>query len=138
MTTACADTSVVVAALSTWHVAHEPARASVDEHRPLLPAHVLLESYATLTRLPGRALPPAIVLDALRSSFPDRYPASRAGAYPALLRQLSVAGLAGGAVYDGLVAAASKAANARLFTLDKRAVPVYELMGCAYELVASS
>lgn len=41
--TSCADTSLVVAALSSWHVAHEPARQTVDRHRPLVPGHVLLE-----------------------------------------------------------------------------------------------
>jgi len=134
--TSCADTSLVVAALSSWHGAHEPARRSVDRHRPLLPGHVLLESYATLTRLPGHELAPDVVTEALAASFPDRHPTLPGGDYLPLLRRLAAGGMAGGRVYDALVAAECKAAKARILTLDRRAIPVYELVGCEYEVVA--
>lgn len=102
----------------------------------MVPAHVLLESYATLTRLPGHEVAPAVVVEALASSFPDRHPTAPARAYLPLLRRLSAAGNAGGRVYDALVAAACKDVGARLLTLDQRALPVYELVGCPYELVS--
>ncbi|MDN5896800.1 MAG: hypothetical protein L0H93_22615, partial [Nocardioides sp.] len=46
------DTSVLVPALISWHPEHEQCRhvvAGVDR----LPAHVLLETYSVLTRLPA-------------------------------------------------------------------------------------
>lgn len=134
----CADTSLVVAALSSWHVAHEESRGAVDERRPLLPAHALLESYATLTRIPGHELAPELVAEALRTSFPKRHPAIPAGAVAALVERLSAAGVAGGRVYDALVGAASVGAGATLLTRDRRAIPTYELVGCAFEVVGGS
>jgi hypothetical protein len=53
-----ADTSLVVALFASWHEAHDAAREALPgEVR--LPAHVLIESYSVLTRLPPphRALP---------------------------------------------------------------------------------
>lgn len=58
------DTSVVVAAFATWHDGHGAALAALDRH-PRLPAHVLLESYSVLTRLP----PPHRTSPATASSF---------------------------------------------------------------------
>lgn len=46
-----------------------------------------------------------------------------------LVRLLTSAGRAGGAVYDGLVAMTAKLAGAVLVTADERATPVYELVG---------
>jgi len=45
------------------------------------------------------------------------------------------AGVAGGAVYDALVAATVKHASATLVTRDRRAVPVYEAIGVRYEVL---
>ena len=47
-----ADASVVVPALSRWHRHYEAAAEALDGVAAL-PAHVLVESYAVLTRLPG-------------------------------------------------------------------------------------
>lgn len=132
----CVDTSLVVAALSPWHAAHEVSLSRVEARRPLLPAHVFLESYATLTRMPGHELAPAVVAAALRESFPRRHPALAAAAYASLVERLAMAGVSGGRVYDALVGAASNAAGATLLTRDRRAVGIYELIGCPYELVA--
>ena len=134
----CVDTSLVVAALSQWHAGHEVSFQIVEERRPLLPAHVLLESYATLTRLPGHELDPGIVWEALRTSFPRRHPVLAGAAHQMLVAKLADAGISGGRVYDGLVGAATKAAGAALATRDRRAVPVYEMVGCPYELVTEN
>jgi predicted nucleic acid-binding protein len=134
----CADTSLVVAALSQWHAGHEVSFRIVEERRPLLPAHVLLESYATLTRMPGHELDPGIVWEALRTSFPRRHPILASAAHQTLVAKLADAGIAGGRVYDGLVGAAAKAAGATVATRDRRAVTVYEAVGCPYELVIES
>lgn len=133
----CADTSVVVAALSSWHDAHEVSREAVEERRPLLPAHVLLEAYSILTRIAGHELAPAIALDILRASFPRRHPVLSAAGHAHLVEQLAAAGIAGGRVYDALVGATAKGAGATLLTRDRRAVPVYELVGSPYELLGA-
>lgn len=132
----CADTSLVVAALSEWHVGHELSRQVVEERQPLIPTHVLLESYATLTRMPAHEVAPQVAWQALKDTFPRRHPSLPAGAYGTLLSQLADAGIAGGRVYDALVAASAKAAKATLATRDRRATVVYEVIGCRYELIS--
>ena len=134
----CADTSLVVAALSEWHTGHEPSRQFVDERQPMLPAHVLLESYATLTRIPGHELAPEIAWQALNESFPRRHPSLQATMYRTLVAQLAESNISGGRVYDALVGAAVKTARATLATRDRRATAIYEVIGCPYELIAES
>ncbi len=131
----CADTSLVVAALSEWHVGHDVSRQVVEERQPMLPAHVLLESYATLTRMPGHELAPQIAWHALRDTFPRRHPGLSATAYHKLVSQLVEAGISGGRVYDALVGASVKAAGGTLATRDRRATVVYKAVACQYELI---
>ncbi len=66
-----ADTSVVVAALSAWHEQHDVAARAL-ERVTVLPAHVMLEAYSVLTRLPGGlAVPAATAADVLGRRFHD-------------------------------------------------------------------
>lgn len=44
-------------------------------------------------------------------------------------------GLAGGSVYDALIAWTAQRAGATLLTRDRRAVRVYEVLGAPFELV---
>ncbi|MGH8971963.1 MAG: PIN domain-containing protein [Acidimicrobiia bacterium] len=134
----CADTSLVVAALSQWHAGHELSRQVVEERQPMLPAHVLLESYATLTRMPGHELAPEIAWQALDETFPRRHPSLQARMYRTLVARLAAADISGGRVYDALVGAAVKAAGATLATRDRRATAAYEVIGCPYELIAET
>lgn len=46
------DTSIAIAALSPWHDRHADA-ADTCRDGAAIPAHALLEAYATLTRMPG-------------------------------------------------------------------------------------
>lgn len=62
--------------------------------------------------------------------------ATSASRHRALLGLAVRAGLAGGAVYDALVAATAKRASARLLTRDRRAVATYEAVGVDYELLS--
>ena len=129
------DTSVVVAAFATWHDGHGAALAALDRH-PRLPAHVLLESYSVLTRLP----PPHRTSPATASSFLElRFAAPPLGLRPAdyrgLVETAMRGGLAGGSVYDALIAWTAKRAGATLLTRDHRAVRVYEVLGAPFELV---
>ncbi len=99
---------------------------------------MLLESYATLTRMPGHELSPQIAWQALKDTFPRRHPSVPAGTYRTLLSQLADAGVAGGRVYDALVGASAKAAEATLATRDRRATVVYEVIGCRYEFISET
>ncbi|MGH9442442.1 MAG: PIN domain-containing protein [Thermoanaerobaculia bacterium] len=129
------DTSVVVAAFATWHEGHAQA-AALLARQPRLPAHVVLETYSVLIRLP----PPhraaaAIVEDFLEASFP-RPPLGLSGAAQrSLVRRAAASGLTGGAIYDALAAAAAKQAGATLLTRDRRAVTAYEAVGVRYEML---
>ncbi len=61
-----------------------------------------------------------------------------AAATEGLLREFAQAGLAGGALYDGLVGAAARNHKLPLITCDRRAVPTYRLLGVDHELLSSS
>lgn len=130
------DTSVVVAAFASWDEHHASAAAALAR-RPRLPAHVLVESYSVLTRLPApHTVAAATVLDFLRARFRGAPLALSARAYAGLVSEATAAGIGGGAIYDALIAATARHAGALLLTRDRRALPTYEKMGARYELVA--
>ena len=113
------DTSVVVAGFASWHEGH-PSAAAALARKPRVPAHVLVEAYSVLTRLPP----------------PHRAPADLAArAHLDLVRMSARNGLAGGGIYDALIAATTRHAGATLLTRDQRARSVYDRMGVRYELV---
>ena len=129
------DTSVVVAAFASWHEANRAAVAVLLK-KPRIPAHVLVETYSVLTRLP----PPHraaswIVVDFLSRSFPQAPLTLPAPAWRNLLEQVAEAGIAGGAAYDALIGATARHAKATLLTRDRRATAIYEKLGVSYELV---
>ena len=122
------DTSVVVAALLTWHERHDDAaralgRAMAGREGFILPVHVLLECYAVLTRLPPpHRLSPEDALSLLSANFRDVKLASLASrsVWP-LLTRLAGKGIAGGATYDALIMDAARGAGATaLLTLNSR------------------
>jgi predicted nucleic acid-binding protein len=129
------DTSVVVAAFASWHEAHEGAVALLV-HEPRLPAHVLVETYSVLTRLPPpHRAAPAIVERFLGERFPGAPLALPGAAQRSLVSLAARRGFVGGAVYDLLVAATAKKAGARLLTRDRRATAAYEAVGVDFELM---
>ena len=72
-----------------------------------------------------------------RCASSHEFPASRflsAGDTADLLREFAAVGLTGGAVYDGLVAAAAREHRLPLITCDRRAEPTYRALGVTYEL----
>lgn len=130
------DTSLVVALFASWHEAHDAAHRAVrgDVH---LPAHVLLESYSVLTRLPPpHRAPPGVVAQFLRSRFQRDLLALPADGYASLLELLRDGGITGGAAYDALVAAVVKYAGGTLLTRDRRAARSYEVVGVSYRMVS--
>lgn len=130
------DTSVVIAALVGDHAQHEVARPAL-EATPAIPAHVALECYSVLTRLPlpGR-IPAAAAAELLAREFGGRAIALSAGQQERLLAGLPGLGIVGGAVYDALVAATAREHGLTLATLDRRAAGTYEAVGAAFELLS--
>lgn len=130
------DTSVAIPLLVMSHRAHrEVVRwwAGRDVH---LSGHALAETYSVLTRLPGdlRMAPKdaARLIDE-RFSAPLLLGGDIAADLPA---HLSRVGVAGGAVYDAMVAMAAVAHDATLATRDARATSTYEAVG-AHVVVAA-
>lgn len=99
--------------------------------------HAAVELLSVLTRLPPpQRLSPATALRLEESNFPEsRY--LSASDSRGLLREFVGAGLSGGALYDGLVAAAARRHKLPLITCDRRAEPTYRLLGVTYELLSS-
>ena len=125
----------MVAAFASWHEGHVAASKAL-EREPHAPSQVLIESYSVLTRLPPPHRAPAdLVASFLEARFPRPPLVLAAHTYKELLREAILKGFAGGAVYDAVVAHTAKEADALLLTRDRRAVPVYELVGIRFELV---
>lgn len=129
------DTSVVVAGFASWHEGHRAAAAALAR-RPRIPAHVLIETFSVLTRLPPPHRAPAdLVATFLAARFPDNPLALPAREHIALVKASAIAGFAGGAVYDALIAATARHAGATLLTRDHRARAVYERLDVRHEFV---
>lgn len=129
------DTSVVVAAFASWHEGHVVARATLSTE-VRLPAHVALEVYSVLTRLPPPHRAKAgFAASFLRARFGEPLLELPAPAYLALIDEASDKHIEGGAVYDALVAATARHWGAKLLTRDRRAIRTYDALGVPYELV---
>lgn len=135
MTILALDTSVAVPLLVASHQAH---RAVVDwwqGREVAMAGHALAETYSVLTRLPGDArLDPGSAARLLASRFvaPVLMTAGTAGRLPTILGDL---GIAGGAVYDALVALAAQENDCVLATRDSRAKATYDAVGVRVEIV---
>lgn len=135
MTLWCADTSVVVPAVLTSHEVHRTVLSQLGRKQIRLPLHAAVESYSVLTRLPGDArLTPADAALLLRDRFGEPVELPPGGGAE-LLQVFASLRLAGGAVYDALIAATARAANATLLTRDRRAAATYALIGVAHQFV---
>lgn len=120
----------MIAALVAWHERHEAA-ASALAPVTALPAHVLLEVFSVLTRLPsGLAVPAATAAATITRRFGD--PPLRLDDRGELLVRLADAGVSGGASYDGLVALEAAAHGHVLLTLDERAPQTYRRLGAPF------
>lgn len=133
MTETC-DTSVLVAALAAWHEQHEVARDAVRGVRAV-PAHVLLETYSVLTRLPAdhrlSPLVAATAIDALPWKVIALPPEHQSASIPRLAR----VGIAGGSVYDAQIALTAQHHGLTLLTRDTRARRVYDSLGIAFTML---
>jgi len=123
------DTSVAVPLIVQTHRNHADVVRWRDGRNVALAGHALAETYSVLTRLPGDLrLSPADAAKLLAARFapPLLLARARAARLPATLSRL---GIAGGAVYDALVALAATEHGAPLATRDARAATTYEIVG---------
>lgn len=137
MTAALAlDTSVAVPLVVQTHRAHSAVVAWWRGRPVALSGHALAETYSVLTRLPGdiRVAPE----DAARLLNERFAPPLLLGSDTAvrLPEILSGAGIAGGAVYDAVVALAAVENDCVLATRDARAKATYEMIGARVDVVA--
>lgn len=118
------DTSVALALLLSNHVAHDEVLAAVPEGPLGLAGHALAETYSVLTRMPGR-LSRDRAMQLIEAGFPDSVSYS---VTMQDIREMASAGIAGGQVYDGLVALAARAQGRPLLSRDRRAIPTYRAL----------
>lgn len=131
------DTSVVVAAFAPWHEAHTAARRAVKPDT-VVPAHVITETYAVLTRMPEPfRMSPTTVADYLSRQWAGRIIAPDETLYESLIPTAATASLTGGATYDALVALTAHRAGHELLSLDRRAERTYRSLGITYRLLNS-
>lgn len=127
---------MVVAGLSAWHEQHEIAAEALASVTAL-PAHVIVESYSVLTRLPaGLAVPARVAAEVLASRFRDGPLRLADAGRGLLLDTLAAAGVFGGASYDGIVALEACAHGQQLLTLDRRAQETYRRLGASFKVLA--
>ena len=129
MTALGLDTSVAVPLLVQTHHAHAAIVRWWDGRELALSGHALAETYSVLTRLPGDLrLAPADAARLIAERFVEPLVLGQDAArrLPDVLGRL---GVAGGAVYDALVALAAVEHGASLATRDARARSTYETVG---------
>jgi predicted nucleic acid-binding protein len=127
--TIAVDTSVAIPLLVRSHHDHAAVVRWWNGQEVALSGHAVAETYSVLTRLPGDArLAPADAARLLNARFsaPLVLSVSRSRKLPDTLSRL---GIAGGAVYDALVALAAKEHEVALATRDARARGTYDAVG---------
>jgi predicted nucleic acid-binding protein len=123
------DTSAAIALVLEDHDAHAATTATARGYRLGLAGHAWFETYSVLTRLPGDLRrSPADAERLLAHNFPASAFLSES-ATAALGAELARHRIAGGSVYDALVAAAATHHGRPLLTRDSRAWPTYRAMG---------
>jgi predicted nucleic acid-binding protein len=127
------DTSVAVP-LAVWnHPDHQLVMDWAANRDLWLSGHAAAETYSVLTRLPAElALSPQDAAEVIRRSFAGVLGLSSKAFERAHLR-FATLGIAGGAVYDALVALAAEEHGALLVTRDMRALSTYDALGTLTE-----
>ncbi|KDA05181.1 ribonuclease [Microbacterium sp. CH12i] len=129
------DTSAAIALIRDVDPAHESVSEATHGLVLGLSGHALFETFSVLTRLPGSArVQPERAAQIVERVFPrsTALPATDALRAPTTFVH---AGIAGGAVYDGLVGLAARAAGITLLSCDRRAAPTYRALGVDFRLV---
>lgn len=123
------DSSVVIAGFASWHKKHARALKVLRGVQDLV-AHVELETYSVLTRVPD---PFQIAASDMAAYLSRRYPGRRTSLPDAerlgLIERLAGLSISGGAVYDALVGATADYYGCTLLSCDRRAASTYERLG---------
>ena len=123
------DTSAAVPFLVAGHVEHSATFKALSGRRLGLSGHAAIETFSVITRLPEPTrLSPATAARILQHNFPHTKHLSSSRAAK-LTGQLAASGIAGGAVYDALVAACALEHRCVLATRDERALTTYAALG---------
>lgn len=131
------DTSVAVPLVVEDHQFHDEVFAAIADFTLGLSGHAAFETYSVLTRLPPPSrLAPQTATQVLEANFPASAFLDAAAARE-LLASLASLDIAGGSVYDALVATAAKQHNARLATRDRRAIPIYRAIEVDLEIIGT-
>lgn len=135
------DTSVLIAGFDSSHPFFAQAERELADVRRAgrLVAHTIAETFAVLSAPAGPY--PALAEDVLAflEPFLDRVPIGIAPAgYPEAVSELTRAGVAGGAVYDGLIGLAARQHDAELISLDVRAARTYGRVGVRFRLLGGA
>jgi predicted nucleic acid-binding protein len=129
------DTSVAVPLLVATHAAHDTVVRWWGGRDVALSGHAAVETYSVLTRLPGDLrLAPADAALLLEERFAPTL-LLEPNAARRLPQVLGALGVAGGAVYDALVALAAAEHGAELATRDGRAKATYDAVGVRVAIV---
>jgi len=130
-----ADGSVTIAALLNDHPAHDAAADALAECKTTI-AHVAIETYSVLTRLPGPDRVDAkIAATVLYKRLAATYATLDVSKFAQTLGELASAGVSGGATYDGLIALTALEHELELITRDKRAERTYRVLNVSYQLL---
>ena len=117
------------------HQEHESTFAALAGRRLGLCGRTRLESFPVLTHPTGaQRLSPPIARRLLEANFPEARQLSAAES-TRLLASLAERDIAGGAVYDALVAATAVEHGLTLCSRDLRAAETYRRLGVALELL---
>jgi predicted nucleic acid-binding protein len=130
-----ADSSVTIAALLADHPAHKTAADALARCKTTI-AHVAIETYSVLTRLPAPHRVDARIADTiLKERLATAHAALEAADYAAAPAKLADAGVSGGASYDGLIALTALEHDLEILTRDKRAERTYRALNAPYQLL---
>lgn len=130
------DSSVIVRAVTTLDASEREQLQNLIADSPVAISHVMTESYATLTRLPQPfRLSPSDCHAFLSSAFHAQPLSLSSHGYLRVLELLAERGLAGGAIYDCLIAQTARDHDAVLVSLDHRAAMRYSLIGAEHYLL---
>lgn len=130
------DTSVVVAAVTSDDRRVRQRCREAVERSPAPIAHVLVESFSVLTRLPGPLrLSPAAARRLLADAFTEIPMALSSEGHRRVIDLLGDAAVGGGAVYDAVIGRTAREHGEVLLTRDRRAAATYLLVEAQFALV---
>jgi len=135
-TSTVTDTSVVIASIVHSDPAVVSECRSRIEDSPTPIAHVLAESYACMTSMPGgRRLEPGLTRQILGEMFP-RSPIALSGVgYLRVVELVADLAISGGAIFDCLIAETARENGTTLVSLDRRAAKNYAAVGVDFVLL---